>query len=193
MKFIRNVISAVALLAILAPQAAQAATKKKFKKTSSYSSASSSDVGDSNVSLNIYMPFVSGGSVGFAAGYEYALRPNQSLQGYLSYDGRSDAVSSITQITLTGEYRFFVMPTGKMQGAYVGPLARLIMASYSYKIAGFSGSASQSVIGVGGEGGYQWILPNHLMLNAGGDFSMYMYSGASQSWLTLKGAVGYNF
>lgn len=138
-------------------------------------------------------------------GYEQALGNDNSWTAQLGFRTWGGTGFSVNYLGLLGSYRWWVGDHAKMQGVYVGPLAtvQLVNASYDVGFPVRRESTGSTVFGVGGEGGYQWILPAHLTLGLGVNAGYYIGSlnlasgapaiGISGLGIGLQGTVGYAF
>lgn len=228
--FLRLLLSLLVSCAILLPQDAMAATKKKSKKTTKTSqtvkkkSASSSSsgkyrkIGDGPMGAFVAAPDnqvflnVAGFLYGMPTiGYEHALGKDNSWTGQVGYRSWGGTGFSLNYLGVLGSYRWYLGDHAKMQGFYAGPLGTVQMVNASYDATTISGftvttkkeSTSSFIFGVGGEGGYQWILPMGLTfsggLNAGYYFgTINLVSGAPSFSVGgfgagLNGTIGYAF
>lgn len=148
-----------------------------------------------------------GGLLGATAdvNYEAALgRKNSWLAGadlgFRGYTGWS-----YTAMGAHGSFRWWWLENRALQGIYAGPRAGFIVYNYSYDYYNGAIKATESIsatgFSVGGEGGYQWIFNNGLLLRAGGELNYVIGSVSARSGApTLTGfglvpnyvaAVGY--
>ncbi len=123
-----------------------------------------------------------------SVGYEHALTRDNSFTGEIAFRNYGIPDLSISFLGLGGSYRWWLAEHSRLRGFFAGPKAYLMNVSVNYNIAHVGYSASSLFYGLGGEGGYQWVFPNHLLLNAGGEILFYG-GGPSLS----AGAPGYGF
>jgi len=112
---------------------------------------------------------------------------------------------ALDYLGILGSYRFWLGNHARLQGFYAGPLAtiQLVNAGYDVGFPTRRETTSASLIGIGGEGGYQWILPFHLTLGVGLNAAYYLGSLSTPSGAPsipfggigagLQGTVGYAF
>jgi hypothetical protein len=153
---------------------------------------------------------VSGNVGGLAWGladvnYEAALGDKNSWLagadlGYRGYSGWSYSAMGVH-----GSFRWWWLEDRPLQGIYAGPRAGLIIYNYSYDYYSGLNKSSESIsatgISVGGEGGYQWIFNNGLLLRAGGELNYVIGSVSAKAgaptlngfgfWPNYVAAVGY--
>jgi hypothetical protein len=138
-------------------------------------------------------------------GLEEALSNDNSFTVQLGFRTLAYTGYDTSDFGVLGSYRWYLGDHAKMQGFYAGPLATLRLLNVSYDL-GFPAHrelASGPLIGVGGETGYQWILPAHLTLGLGLNLGYYFgtlsYAAGAPSITTsglglgLQGSVGYAF
>lgn len=134
-------------------------------------------------------------------GYERALSVDHSWTAQLGFWGQGGPGWSSSVIDLMGSFRWWLGDHAQMQGFYLGPMAGLSLFNTSWDIAGVKGSYSATALGLGAEGGYQWILPAGVVLNAGLNAGFAFVSGAgAPSAVAIGGfspvivvSVGYAF
>lgn len=140
-----------------------------------------------------------------AIGYEQALSPDNSFTAQLGFRTWGGTGYDLNYIGLLGSYRWWVGDHAKLQGVYVGPLATVQLVNAAYDVGYpvrrvYTGS---TFVGLGGEGGYQWVLPAHLTLGLGLNAAYYLGTlslepgapsfGVSGIGLGLQGTIGYAF
>jgi hypothetical protein len=142
-------------------------------------------------------------------GYEQVLGSEHSFTAQIGFRNWGGPGYYLNSFGLLGSYRWWLGQHARMQGFYAGPLAGLSTVNANYDLSGPAGgflrreSASGSFISVGGEGGYQWILPMHLTLGLGLN-AAYSFGGISMSpgapsftvsgfGSGLNGTIGYAF
>ena len=100
--------------------------------------------------------------IGFAFGianvdYEFALNDTQTvIVSALFYK-----TSNVTGFGVGGEYRFYFSDEA-LRGWHAGPTAGF----FSVKGSGSLSNTSSSIFVIGGEGGHQWILNEHFVIDA---------------------------
>lgn len=219
----RSILYALMLAVFLLPQAAHAKTKAKAKKGAPAASKSATGELHSAGRSGPLGPFVEAPDhqvfaniLGFlygtpTIGYEQALSDDNSFTAQLGFRSQGASNFNVTYLGLLGSYRWWLGQHARLQGFYAGPLANASMVSVSYDSATVSGttvttkkeSASSFIFGVGGEGGYQWILPAGFTLSAGLNAGYYFGSLSLGSGAPsipfggfgagLNGTVGYAF
>jgi hypothetical protein len=142
-------------------------------------------------------------------GYEQMLGVENSVTGQIGFRNWGGPGYSLSTLGLLGSYRWWIGEHARLQGFYAGPLVTVNLVTASYDLSGPSGgflrreSASGYGVGVGAEGGYQWILPMHLTLglglNAGFSFGGLSLAPGAPSFSAyglgtgLSGTIGYAF
>jgi hypothetical protein len=140
-------------------------------------------------------------------GFEHALSGGDlhsftAQFGFRNYGGTG---YDLNYLGLLGSYRWWLGNHARLQGFYAGPLGTIQFVNVGYDV-GFPAthqSTSASLIGVGGEGGYQWILPFHMTLGVGLNAAYYLGNLSTASGAPsipfgglgagLQGTVGYAF
>jgi hypothetical protein len=142
-------------------------------------------------------------------GYEQVLGTENSFTGQIGFRNWGGRGYYLSSLGLMGSYRWWLGEHARMQGFYAGPVVGLNMLSASYDLNDSSGallrreSVSGYGVGVGAEGGYQWILPMHLTLGLGLN-AMFSFGGLSVAsgapslsafglGTGLSGTIGYAF
>jgi hypothetical protein len=98
------------------------------------------------------------------AGYEGKLANNQSWTAQGLFSGRGIGDWSYTMMGVGGSWRFYFDEDKPMQTLFVGPMAEIVNFSFGYKILDKHYNSSSTMLGVGAEGGYQWIFDNGFVI-----------------------------
>jgi hypothetical protein len=216
----RLILGALLALALVLPQAAEAKTKKRSGSSSSSSSGNLAVIGDGPMGSFVAAPDhqVFANVLGFVyglptIGYEQALGDENSFTAQLGFRSQGAANFNVSYLGLMGSYRWWVGDHAKMQGIYVGPLGTIQTVNVSYDattintttfaVTTTKKSATSMILGVGAEGGYQWILPAHFTFGVGLNLGYYFGSldlGSGSPSIPfggfgagLDGRVGYAF
>ena len=143
-----------------------------------------------------------------ALGYEKVIGDENSFTGQIGFRGVGGGGYYLNYLGLLGSYRWWLGHHANLQGFYLGPQASIQIVDAAYDVRPPSGPlyrerGSGTVIGVGAEGGYQWVLPAHVTLGLGlslgynlGAFDVpsggpsFLIGGPASG---LTGSVGYAF
>jgi len=119
----------------------------------------------------------------FSAEYERRITPSGSWAVGVSHWGLSVASYKFSSNGVNGAYRFWP-GAHALEGFYIGPIAAIDIAkaTVTEPITGQTGSASASLVSVGGLVGYQWVWD--------GGFLLDLAIGVQDIFGTLEGKAG---
>jgi hypothetical protein len=107
--------------------------------------------------------------------YEAALGRKNSWLAGLDLGLRGYPGWSYSALGVHGSYRWWWLEDRALQGIYAGPRAGVVIYNYHYDWYDGPNKGTETLsatgISLGGEGGYQWIFNNGLLLRAGGELN----------------------
>lgn len=157
---------------------------------------------------DVFLSVAIGNYLAPSIGYEASLENRvNSIAADLAVSTSGGSGYYVSSFGLGASYRFWMMQEERLSGVFVGPkvYAQNFNVSYDVTVNGArrSESLNSLLFGVGGEGGYQWIIDKQLLINAGAELrylagGLNLVAGApsftvSGIGLGLKVSVGYAF
>lgn len=108
------------------------------------------------------------------AGYEFSINETQTV----TISGIYYGLSGISGAGLGGEYRFYLSSGEALKGWHAGPAVSYFALSDNF-------NNSSGFVNIGGEGGHQWILNEHFLIDA---FATLGFITGGSSALSVSGA-----